>query len=149
MNKNSTTGESSYSSNRCPADRWNAVSSGTTWKRNARMKAEGYMKVSKALLISQNRVAKVMEKFNKDGTAAISQSHPGHPWNTLTQASCDEKGCRKAPCKFSAVSQRCRKPNWGDRFPWHNTAYTAEERRAWVSSMKEASPKVHVRKKAS
>ncbi len=31
-------------------------------------------------------------------------------------------------------------------FPWHNTAYTAEEWHAWVPSMKEASPKAQAQK---
>ncbi len=42
-------------------------------------KGEGYKKISKALLISQNTVAKVVQTFKKDGTATISQRHPGHP----------------------------------------------------------------------
>ncbi|CAI9604035.1 unnamed protein product [Staurois parvus] len=42
-------------------------------------KGEGYRKISKALLISQNTVAKVIHKFNKDRTATISQRHSGHP----------------------------------------------------------------------
>ncbi len=42
-------------------------------------KVEGYKKISKALLISQNTVAKVVQTFKKDGTATISQRRPGHP----------------------------------------------------------------------
>ncbi len=42
-------------------------------------KAEGYKKISKALLISQNTVAKVVQTFKKDGTASISQRRPGRP----------------------------------------------------------------------
>ncbi len=42
-------------------------------------KGEGYKKISKALLISQNNVAKVVQTFKKDGTATISQRRPGHP----------------------------------------------------------------------
>ncbi len=39
-----------------------------------------------------------------------------------------------------------RKPNWGDYFLWHNTAYTAEEWHGWVPSTKEASPKAQAQK---
>ncbi len=42
-------------------------------------KGEGYKKISKALLISQNTVAKVVQTFKKDGTANISQRRPGRP----------------------------------------------------------------------
>ncbi len=42
-------------------------------------KGEGYKKISKALLISPNTVAKVVQTFKKDGTATISQRHPGRP----------------------------------------------------------------------
>ncbi len=42
-------------------------------------KGEGYKKISKALLISQNTVEKVVQKCKKDGTAAISQRRPGRP----------------------------------------------------------------------
>ncbi len=66
---------------------FHAVSNGTTWKRNVtrkkiiylHKKGEGYKKISKALLISQNTVAKVVQTFKKDGTATISQRRPGHP----------------------------------------------------------------------
>ncbi len=42
-------------------------------------KGEGYKKISKALLISQNTVAKMVQTFKKDGTATISQRRPGRP----------------------------------------------------------------------
>ncbi len=42
-------------------------------------KGGGYKKISKALLISQNTVAKVVQTFKKDGTATISQRRPGRP----------------------------------------------------------------------
>ncbi len=42
-------------------------------------KGEGYKKISKALLISQNTVAIVVQTFKKDVTATISQRRPGRP----------------------------------------------------------------------
>ncbi len=42
-------------------------------------KGEGYKKISKALLIGQNTVAKVVQTLKKDGTATISQRRPGRP----------------------------------------------------------------------
>ncbi len=42
-------------------------------------KGEGYKTISKALLISHNTVAKVVQTFKKDGTATISQRRPGRP----------------------------------------------------------------------
>ncbi len=57
-------------------------------------KGEGYKKISKALLISQNTVAKVVQTFKKYGTATISQRRPGRPCKLTprTGASSDEKG---------------------------------------------------------
>ncbi len=42
-------------------------------------KGEGYKKISKALLFSQNTVAKVVQTFKKDETATISQRRLGRP----------------------------------------------------------------------
>ena len=42
-------------------------------------KGKGYKMISKALLISPNTVAKVVQRFKKNGTAAISQKRPGRP----------------------------------------------------------------------
>ncbi len=42
-------------------------------------KGEGYKKIGKALLISQNTAAKVVQTFKKDGIATISQRRPGRP----------------------------------------------------------------------
>ncbi len=62
---------------------FHAVSNGTTWKINVtrpeKENSEGYKKISKALLISQNTVAKAVQTFKKDGTATISQRRPGRP----------------------------------------------------------------------
>ncbi len=46
-------------------------------------KGEGFKKISKALLISQNTVAKVVQTFKKDGTATILQRRPGCPRNNI------------------------------------------------------------------
>uniref|UniRef100_A0A8C6M762 Transposase Tc1-like domain-containing protein n=1 Tax=Nothobranchius furzeri TaxID=105023 RepID=A0A8C6M762_NOTFU len=46
---------------------------------------EGYKKISKALHISQNTAAKVIQTFKKDGSAAILQRHPGSPRKLASQ----------------------------------------------------------------
>ncbi|CAI9614672.1 unnamed protein product [Staurois parvus] len=56
-------------------------------------KGEDYKKISKSLLISQNTVAKVIQKFTKAGTAIFSERHPDHPWRlTPQQERLDGKG---------------------------------------------------------
>ncbi len=76
-------------------------------------KGEGYKKISKALLISQNTVAKVVQTFKKDGTATISQRRPGRP-RKLTP--------RQERLLMRRVEKN-RHATIGDYFPWHNTAY--------------------------
>ncbi len=51
-------------------------------------KGEGYKKISKALLISQNTVAKVVQTFKKDRTATISQRRPGRPRKLTPRQEC-------------------------------------------------------------
>ncbi len=89
-------------------------------------KGEGYKKISKALLISQNTVAKVVQTFKKDGTATISQRRPGRP--------------RKLTPRQERLLMRRVEENR------HNTVYTAEEWHAWVPFTKEASPKAQAQK---
>ncbi len=110
-------------------------------------KGEGYKKISKALLISQ-------KKCSKSGTNILKRWN----YNHLTETS-------RSPAEVNTSSGRLlmrrveenrhasslqlsksRMPNWGDYFPWHNTAYTAEEWHAWVPSTKEASPKAQAQK---
>ncbi len=51
-------------------------------------KGEGYKKISKALLISQNTVAKVVQTFKKDGTGTISQRRPVRPRKLTPRQEC-------------------------------------------------------------
>ncbi len=110
-------------------------------------KGEGYKKISKALLISQNTVAKWYKHLKRWNCNHLTEtSRSSTEVNTSSGVSSDEKGWRKSTCKFTTVIQRSRKPNWGDYFPWHNMAYTAKEWHAWVPSTKEAFPKAQAQK---
>ncbi len=82
------------------------------------MKGEGYKKISKALLISQNTVAKVVQTFKKYVTATISQRRPGRP-RKLTPRQ-ERLLMRRVDKNRHAtslqLSKGSRKPNWGDYF---------------------------------
>ncbi len=91
-------------------------------------KGEGYKKISKALLISQNTVAKVVQTFIKDGTVTTSQRRPGHP-RKLTPLK------RLLMRRVEENRHASSLPNWGDYFPWH-IRHTAEEWHAWVHPRK-------------
>ncbi len=95
-------------------------------------KVEGYKKISKALLISQNTVAKVVQTFKKDGTATISQRRPGRP-RKLTPRQERLLMRRVEENRHASSLQLSKKVESHDYFPWHNTAYTAEEWHAWVA----------------
>lgn len=110
-------------------------------------KGEGYKKISKALLISQKTVAKVVQKCKKDGTATISQRRPGHPRKLTPQQEC--LLMRRVEENWHASSLQLSKEiesQTGVTFPCHNTAHTAEEWQAWVPSTKGASPKAQAQK---
>uniref|UniRef100_A0A669CE47 Transposase Tc1-like domain-containing protein n=1 Tax=Oreochromis niloticus TaxID=8128 RepID=A0A669CE47_ORENI len=49
---------------------------------------EGYQKISKALHISHNTVAKVVQKFKKDGSETILQRCPGCPRKLTSRREC-------------------------------------------------------------
>ncbi len=111
-------------------------------------KGEGYKKTSKALLISQNTVAKVVQTFKKDGTATISQRRPGRPRKVTPRQ--ERLLMRRVEQNWHASSLQLSKEVESQTgvtyFPWHNKVYTAEEWHAWVPSSKEASPKAHAQK---
>uniref|UniRef100_A0A3P9JL76 Transposase Tc1-like domain-containing protein n=1 Tax=Oryzias latipes TaxID=8090 RepID=A0A3P9JL76_ORYLA len=47
--------------------------------QQGKQSGNGHLKISKALHISQNTIAKVIQKFKKDGSATILQRQPGRP----------------------------------------------------------------------
>uniref|UniRef100_A0A3Q2VLM7 Transposase Tc1-like domain-containing protein n=1 Tax=Haplochromis burtoni TaxID=8153 RepID=A0A3Q2VLM7_HAPBU len=51
-------------------------------------KGEDYKKTGKGLHISQNTVAKVIQKFKKDGSATTLQRHPGRPRMLTSRQEC-------------------------------------------------------------
>uniref|UniRef100_A0A3P9CU39 Transposase Tc1-like domain-containing protein n=1 Tax=Maylandia zebra TaxID=106582 RepID=A0A3P9CU39_9CICH len=51
-------------------------------------KGEDYKKTGKGLHISQNTVAKVIQKFKKDGSATILQRRPGRPRMLTSRQEC-------------------------------------------------------------
>ncbi len=104
-------------------------------------KGEGYKKISKALLISQNTVTKVVQTFKKDGTATISQRRPGRP-RKLTPRQ-ERLQMRRVEENRHASSLQLSKEVESQ------TGVTISRdtiRHAWVPSTKEASPKAQAQK---
>ncbi len=83
---------------------FHAVSNGTTWKRNVTrpekennfftqerwrlQEDQQSFTFTSTFTISQNSVAKVVQTFKKDGTATISQRHPGRPRKLTPRQEC-------------------------------------------------------------
>ncbi len=111
-------------------------------------KGEGYKKISKALLISQNTVAKVVQTFKKDGTATISQRRPGRPRKLTPRQERLLMG-RVEENRHASSLQLSKEveSQTGVTISRDNMAYTAEEWHAWVPSTKEAFPKTQAQKK--
>ncbi len=110
-------------------------------------KGEGYKKISKALLISQNTVAKVVQTFKKDGTATISQRRPGRP-RKLTPRQ-ERLLMRRVEENRHASSLQLSKEvesQTGVTISRDTIRRIAEEWHAWVPSTKEASPKAQTQK---
>ncbi len=68
-------------------------------------KGEGYKKISKALLISQNTVAKVVQTFKKDGTETISQRRPGRQERLLMRRVEENRHASSLPLSKEVESQ--------------------------------------------
>ncbi len=111
-------------------------------------KGEGYKKISKALLISQNTVAKVVQTFKKDVTATISQRRPGRPRKLTPRQECllMRRVEENRHASSLQLSKEVESQTGVTISRDNNTAYTAEEWHAWVLSTKEASPKAQAQK---
>ncbi len=83
----------------------------------------------KALLISQNTVAKVVQTFKKDGTATISQRRPGRPWKLtpLQERLLMRRVEENRHASSLQLSKEVESQTGVTISPRHNTAYTAEE----------------------
>ncbi len=104
-------------------------------------KVEGYKKISKALLISQNTVAKVVQTFKKDGTATISQRRPGRPRKlTPRQERLLMRRVEENRHTSSLQLSKEVESQTGVTIS-RDTIRRAEEWHAWAPSTKEASPK--------
>ncbi len=109
-------------------------------------KGEGYKKISKALLISQNTVAKPVQTFKKDGTATILQRRPGHPWKLTPHQ--ERLLMRRVEKNRHASSLQLSKEvesQTGVTISRDIIRRTLQ-RNAWVPSTKEASPKAQAQK---
>ncbi len=111
-------------------------------------KGEGYKKISKALLISQNTVAKVVQTFKKDGTATISQRRPGRPLKLTPRQ--ERLLMRRVEENRHASSLQLSKEvesQTGVTISHYTIRRTLQrEWHAWVPSTKEASPKAQAQK---
>ncbi len=110
-------------------------------------KGEGYKKISKALLISQNTVAKGVQTFKKDETATISQRRPVRPWKLTPRQ--ERLLMRRVEENRHASSLQLSKEiesQTGVTISRDTVRRTLEEWHAWVPSTKEASPKAQAQK---
>ncbi|MEQ2182478.1 hypothetical protein GOODEAATRI_022682 [Goodea atripinnis] len=99
--------------------------------------------ISKAVHLSQNTVAKVIQRFMKYGSATISQRHPGHP-RMLTPRQEHLLMRRVEENRYASSLQLAKEVESQTGLIVCDD--TAEEWHAWVSSTKEACPKPQTQK---